>query len=277
MKLQLASDLHLEHLILRLPWERLIAPAADADLLVLAGDISNGLRAIRLFGDWPVPVLYVPGNHEFYGRDLPRLRVELAAAARGTSVVVLDNAVAAHAELSAFEHWASTRQVELERVRFLGSTLWTDYLYRCGLTRQQVIERCERAVADHNHIQVDHEFFSGQHALAIHEEARAWLETELDKPFDGKTVVITHHGPHPLSVHPRWLHPRTLPLNAAFVSDLTPLLGKADLWLHGHVHDSFDYTVGGCRVVANPRGYPGRKDHRLCENELFQPACVLEI
>lgn len=63
---------------------------------------------------------------------------------------------------------------------------------------------------------------------------------------------MTHHGPHRNSVHPRY---EDDPLNAAFVSDLTNLMSGVDLWVHGHVHDSFDYMVGTCRVVANPRGY----------------------
>lgn len=88
--------------------------------------------------------------------------------------------------------------------------------------------------------------------LADHERSRSWLERELAKPFAGKTVVVTHHGPHPLSIAPRFVGNA---LNAGFVSDLTPLMAGADLWLHGHVHDSFDYRVGACRVVANPAGY----------------------
>ena len=29
---------------------------------------------------------------------------------------------------------------------------------------------------------------------------------------------------------------------------------RAQLWIHGHTHDSFDYVVNGTRVVCNPRG-----------------------
>jgi hypothetical protein len=90
MRIQLASDLHLESLQSAFPRERLIAPAWDADVLVLAGDIACGLQAIELFGDWPVPVLYVAGNHEFYGFDFLTVRKDLLDAARGTSVRFLD-------------------------------------------------------------------------------------------------------------------------------------------------------------------------------------------
>jgi predicted phosphodiesterase len=74
MKIQLASDLHLEFLARDFPGERLITPAPDADVLILAGDIAVGAEAVELFADWPVPVLYVAGNHESYGRDIEEFR-----------------------------------------------------------------------------------------------------------------------------------------------------------------------------------------------------------
>ena len=115
--------------------------------------------------------------------------------------------------------------------------------------------------------------------LADHVASRRWLEQELSKPFGGKTVVVTHHGPHPLSIHARFSGSR---VNPGFVSDLTPLLQQVDLWLHGHVHDSFDYGVGRCRVVANPAGYvrslvAAEEPALEVENRFFDPRMVLDI
>lgn len=90
MKLQIASDLHLEFLPSDWPATGLVEPHPDADLLVLAGDIHNGIRAIELFKDCPVPVLYVPGNHEFYGEAWEDVREALKLASIGTAVHVLD-------------------------------------------------------------------------------------------------------------------------------------------------------------------------------------------
>jgi hypothetical protein len=88
--------------------------------------------------------------------------------------------------------------------------------------------------------------------LADHLASRTWLEGELRREFIGKTVVISHHAPHRLSVHRKYVgHP----LTPAFASDLADLMHRADLWIHGHAHDSFDYQVGRCRVVSNPAGY----------------------
>lgn len=264
MKIQLASDLHLEFLQRDFPGERLIAPAYGADVLVLAGDIANGTQAIELFHDWPVPVLYLAGNHEFYGQSFDQTRIDLRKAAEGTHIRFLDNDIA-----------------DFGGVRFLGATLWTDYLLSCNRTQRQLMENAESRLNDHYLIHTQEGRFTAANALAEHEHSRRWLEHELDKPYDGKTVVITHHGPHALSVHPRYAGD---PTNAAFVSgDLDELLLKAKLWLHGHVHDNFDYTVHGCRVVANPRGYAlnrnqvaKARDLRF-ENPAFEWACVIDV
>lgn len=264
MKIQLASDLHLEFLQRDFPGERLIAPAYGADVLVLAGDIANGTLAIELFHDWPVPVLYLAGNHEFYGESFDQARVDLRKAAEGTHIRFLDNDMA-----------------DFGGVRLLGATLWTDYLLPCDRTQRQLMDNAERRLNDHHSIRTQEGFFTASKALEEHEQSRRWLEHELDKPYDGKTVVITHHGPHALSVHPRYAGD---PTNAAFVSgNLDALLLKADLWLHGHVHDSFDYFVGECRVVANPLGYAMNRNQVAktrdlkFENPGFQWACVIDV
>jgi predicted phosphodiesterase len=263
VRIQLASDLHLEFLQRTFPRERLIAPAHGADLLVLAGDIANGLQAIELFGDWPVPVVYVSGNHEFYGRSFDQLRVDLRRAARGTSLRFLDNDC-----------------LDMGGVRFLGATLWTDYRLPLNRTQRQLMQAAEQGLNDHRVIKTQEGVFSAARALEEHEQSRRWLQRQLAAPYEGRTVVVTHHAPHPLSVHPRYAGDA---LNAAFASDLTELLPLASLWVHGHVHDSFDYDIDGCRVVANPLGYVRDVNEArtakdlVFENPTFQWACILEV
>lgn len=264
MRIQLASDLHLEHLRRNFPGERLIAHAHGAEVLVLAGDIANGLEAVSFFDHWPVPVLYLAGNHEFYGHEMPKLREALRKECAGTSVRFMDDDV-----------------VDFGGVRFLGATLWTDYRLRLNRTQRQLMEHAGTRLSDHFHIRTSGDTrFEPSDALKEHERSRAWLECELARPYGGKTVVVTHHGPHPLSVHPRYVGDL---LNAAFVSNLDDLMPKADLWLHGHVHDSFDYRVGRCRVVANPLGYPRDTNSALeardlvYENPAFQWTCVIDL
>jgi len=263
MKIQLASDLHLELLEPNWPRERLIDCADDADVLVLAGDIANGAKALTLFAGWPAPVVYVAGNHEFYGQTLDPMREHMRVVAHECGIHFLDN-----------------DSVEIGGVRFLGSTLWTDYQLTQERSQADSMRYVEQRLNDHFWIRTDTGVFTTQHALAQHQAARAWMQTELNKPFAGKTVVISHHGPHPLSVHPRYVGNL---LNPGFVSDLSALMSGVNLWLHGHVHDSFDYQVGNCRVVANPAGYLMNRgaaatsaDFSL-ENPFFDRHLLLEV
>lgn len=271
MKIQLASDLHLEFLQESWPGERIIDPVADVDVLVLAGDIAAGSDGIRSFSDWPspdarVPIIYIAGNHEFYGHPLEPQRERMKAAAAQRDVHFLEN-----------------EAVVIGEVRFLGATLWTDYTLRPDRTQAQQMEAVERGLNDHRLIRTGRKLFTAKDALERHMKSRAWLVSELVKPWKGKTVVVTHHGPHPLSTHPRYADN---PLNGGFVSDLSKILlsnSAPDLWLHGHVHDGFDYTVGRTRVVANPAGYVrNRRAARSrpefeFENPVFNPTMVLEV
>lgn len=264
MRVQIASDLHFEHLARCSPGETLIRPAPEADVLVLAGDIAQAKDAVARFGDWPVPVLYVLGNHEFYGGCIDAVREELTVATAGTSVRVLEREVA-----------------DFGGVRFLGCTMWTDYRLRSNRTQRHLMENAALRLNDHRLIRTRAGgLFHPAHALQDHEISRTWLAQELSKPYAGKSVVVTHHAPHSLSVHPRYVGD---PTNAAFASDLAELLHRADLWIHGHVHDSVDYRVEGCRVVANPRGY-ARNAHSAksmdalqFENPAFEHALVIDI
>ena len=233
MKIQIASDLHLEFLEERFPACRVVEPT-DADVLVIAGDIHRNTRAIAAFADWPVPVVYVHGNHEAYHEQYFDLVENMRAASCGSNV-----------------HYLERDEYILEGVRFLGCCLWTDYRLYPG-NPLHAMQEAEQTLNDHRIIRTPQGCFTAQDALQIHQQSRDWLATKLDAAHDGPTVVVTHHGPHPNSIHPRYAG--TL-LNAAFVSDLTPLIAKADLWIHGHVHDSFDYAISGTRVIANPRGY----------------------
>ena len=131
---------------------------------------------------------------------------------------------------------------------------------------------CANGMNDHRRIGWQKEpwqRFRPQEALLLHHRSRAYLTEMLATPFDGPTVVITHHAPHWDSVHPRF---RSDPVTGAFASDLSGLIiqHQPNLWVHGHVHNSSDYRVGTSRIVCNPHGYGN-------ENPAFNGQFVVEV
>ena len=253
MKLNILSDLHLSRGALPIP-------QTDADAVVLAGDIARPAQAVAWAGGFAKPVLYVPGNHEFYGSSLDGTLAELKRLCAGTGIRVMDN-----------------DEVILSGVRFLGTTLWTDFmLFGEGEERGAAMREAQRVMRDFSRIRLadaGQEPFTPAASAALFAGQARWLKARLAEPHDGPTVVITHHAPSRGSIHPRFADS---PLNACFVSDAQALVeaSGAHLWVHGHTHDSFDYRIGGTRVLCNPRGYA--KDG-VNENPLFEADLMVEV
>lgn len=270
MKLWILSDLHREFEHFRVDIPR---PFPEHDAVILAGDIDQppayAMRWIReTFGD--APVVYVAGNHEFYGGIVEEDLRDARKAAAGHGIHFLENGEAV-----------------IAGTRFLGCTLWTDFALfgtpdvsrtdaRHGMNDfSQIAFRRERSSAKAG--AADEEItgmtfmptrFTTAHALRMHRESRAWLEKRLAESFEGPTVVVTHHAPHRNSVAERFSQDRVTP---GFVSHMPEIFRhRIDLWVHGHTHDGFDYTVEGTRVVANPKGYGN-------ENTLFDWRKVIEL
>jgi predicted phosphodiesterase len=258
MRLHILSDLHLEA-------SRFNRSETDADVIVLAGDIWKGANGVRWASmAWPGrPVVYVPGNHEFYGRQRKEVLSEMRIEASKAGVHLLDN-----------DEVIIDGPEDEDSVRFLGATLWTDFELDGAEAKPWAMHEGGRALNDFRMIRegVDGHF-SPQRSIELHRESLAWLEQKLAEPFkDGKTVVVSHHLPSMLSVAERF---KTDLLSACFASNLDRLFGKMDLWAHGHTHDSFDYVSGGTRVVCNPRGY--EVFNRGPENCAFEPKMVVEV
>ena len=249
MKLNILSDLHLGQ-------GDLARPDSDADVVILAGDIARPREAIAWASAFAKPVLYVAGNHEFYGGGIAETRTALRQLSAGTCVRVLDD-----------------DEVVIDGVRFLGSTLWTDFaLFGTGERRAQAMRDGQRFLRDFSVIGDSEARFSPEQSARLFATHAQWLAARLSDAHDGPTVVITHHAPSPRSVHPRFAGS---PLNACFASNLEYLLDAArvQLWIHGHMHDSFDYRVNGTRVVCNPRGYAS---NGINENPLFDAGFEVE-
>jgi hypothetical protein len=161
------------------------------------------------------------------------------------------------------------------RVRFIGATLWTDF--RLFGNSDGHSRHAQSAMNDYVYIKSDlPKVFElrASETIAWHRKSRIFIKAELCKKFDGKTVVLTHHAPSIRSVHKRFLSDT---LNPAFASDCDDLLGlDANLWIHGHMHDSSDYMAGITRVVCNPRGYCMGVG-TVSENRYFDAGLVIEI
>jgi len=232
-------------------------PRNDADVVILAGDIARPTAAVAWASGLATPVLYVPGNHEFYGGSIVGTVDELKRLCAGGKVRVVDQ-----------------DQVIIAGVRFLGATLWTDFmLFGAGEQRTAAMRQASAFIRDFSRISAAGAPFTPEDAAALFERQAGWLESKLSEPHAGPTVVITHHAPSRMSIHPRFAGSL---INACFVSAAERLLdgGRARLWVHGHTHDSFDYALNGTRVLCNPRGYA--KDG-VNENPLFDPNLLVDI
>lgn len=244
MLIQVLSDLHLE------TEQFNAAPAPGADVLVLAGDIDNRWDGLNQFANWPVPVVFVAGNHEFDRREWSEAWVALRQRCQQLGIHMLEK-----------ESLVLTG-AQGERVRFLGTTRWTDFDLEGPARREKALK------AAHYFVRVMKTTVGGElmNAHFVREEAlscRQWLEQQLLEPIlfpDRKawdrTVVITHFGPSRRSADPRYgMQPGT----SSFLNDDESLIPMADLWIHGHVHCRHGYEVtharGSTKVIANPRGH----------------------
>ena len=263
MRLLVISDIHLECGPFEFP-----NSMPDFDVAVFAGDIGQPISAAI---SWMVeqertgplrgrPVVYVPGNHEFYGSVMQHNLAKGSEAAEHAKIEVL-----------------SRRTIVIGEVRFIGCILWTDY--RLYGTPKPSMVYAGHTLNDHRLIRYKEASghfsrFMPWHAAAEHRLDLAFIRQELSTPHSGPTVVVTHHAPHPNSSAPRY---QGSPLTPAFASELSNVLDefRPELWIHGHDHGSHDYRIGRTRVFANQAGYPNLHGDR--ENRGFDPRCVIEI
>lgn len=232
MKINYFSDTHLE-------FGGLAAPDTDADIIVAAGDIGIGTIGVDWLKTLNKPVIYVAGNHEFYGGEYQQTLQWIRKQCANSNVHFLEN-----------------DSYVFQNVRFLGCTLWTDLL---SLDSEK-IQILEQTLNDFRRIQFSEQVFTAMQFTYLHHQSRTWLNGQLSQPFSGKTVIVTHHAPSLWS----WNDINQPVKKLAYCNDLRSLLHIHDIsiWFHGHVHRLTDYRIAGTRILCNPRGYLGLKTVR---------------
>ena len=290
-KIQIISDVHSR-------WDRVeIDP--DAKMIIAAGDITEGTGGMEWLASFNRPVLYVPGNHEFYDDDITHHLTALKKAAQGTKISIMDRSTAIAGE------W-----------RFICTTLWTDHNgldYRLMAESMKIMndfrhirtnlwikqpENAAQYESLRNQFENDNPQFKGiipqkadrlnpVSALCLHLQDVDFLAQELAKPWAGKTAIITHHAPstHSLSMSGYcpvsdgepfakllgWQHKPHK--NAAYASSLEYFFSnhKIDMWIHGHLHEGLRYSLYGADVISNPTGYDDT------QNVLYTPTLSFEL
>lgn len=252
MKIWTISDLHLWDLSYG---DKIRPPAAD--LCIVAGDVCDDIESTMAWLGRVIrphmPVMYVLGNHDFFDTSVSKCKADARRLAEESRIILLDDNV-----------------VVGGGVRFVGGTLWTDFeLFHDRVQGDLEVTRRRRAremamdFANDNMPEYRESYWvldedmvrhlAPQDTYAMHLATKAFLKETLARPFDGPTVVVSHHCPHPNSLKDDFAGSV---LNPAFGSDLSDIIEvyQPDVWLHGHTHVSFDYQVGKTRVVCNPRG-----------------------
>jgi Icc-related predicted phosphoesterase len=254
VKIALASDLHVEFGDIDL------VNTGGADVLILAGDIcmlkdldkqsERGDTARNFFQRVSAEfsrTLYVMGNHEHYSGDFAkgaeRFR-NFCEAYHITNITLLDK-----------------ESVVIDGYDFHGGTLWTDFNDMDTFT----MHNAATAMNDYHGVKNSNDTvswkFLPKHALRDHTKMVGYLQTVMDTyresgRTDNRVVVITHHAPSKSSIHEKYAHDTLM--NGNFASNMDEFITanpQIQLWVHGHMHDPFDYGIGGTRVVCNPRGY----------------------
>lgn len=267
MKVRVVSDLHLECC----EYGHGVPDLGTGDVLILGGDIlcarhfKRDGRLREVYGDFLQRcadnfdrVLYICGNHEAYGYNY-----------EGTLGAICD-ALPSNIQLM------ENDTVSIGDWCFIGCTLWTDF------RNENALEMMEAAqcMNDYKTIRITPKYrkLRPEDTLNFHKTSKAYIASELERLGpDAKVWVLTHHAPSYQSVAEMY---RTKGIaNGAYVSDLDDLVltyPQIKVWSHGHTHNSFDYIIGGCRVVCNPRGYyNGYNNADL--NLDFDPAFTIDL
>lgn len=251
MKIRLLSDLHTEF---RLPYKTAdFAAYRGEDVLVLAGDIASGstntMSVIKFFKDQGFPnIVYVAGNHEYYGGDFIQFNEKMAE-----KCSMIDGV-----------HFLNPGSVTIDGVLFTGGTLWTNFAD--NFFSQSAAKR------GINDFRVIKSFDTNKCAKTYYEHVD-FIKQAYEQRAGKKVVVVTHFLPARECIAPRFRGPDLI--NDYFANNLGEYISTMSdtTWLFGHTHDATDIVLGDTRVVANPHGYY----NALNDGVGFDPFKTIEV
>jgi len=252
MKIRLLSDLHTEF---RMPYKtHAISEYRGEDVLVLAGDIASGstntMDVIKHFLNLGFPeIVYVPGNHEYYGGDFDDFNTKMA-----DKCAKLDRV-----------HFLNPGTVTIKDVKFVGGTLWTNFA-----DNPFSQSAAKRGINDFRVIKG----FDVNRCAQTYYQHLDYIKDQYEQRGDSKVVVVTHFLPARECIAPRFRGANLL--NDYFANDLGEYISNMTdtVWLFGHTHDSTDILLGDTRVVANPHGYYGSGE---TDANGFDPHKTIEV
>jgi len=257
MRIKIFSDLHLE--FRNNLFDHIHEPHPDDGIttLCLSGDISTGMGAREFVEEMCKHfkhVLMICGNHEYYHNDFLKVNEDWKK----------------YEETEAPKnfHFLYNDWRILDGVRFLGATMWTSF----GDGEPMHMATAHRIMADYQEIRCNGERITPHFILREHDKAMDFLVAKFDEPFEGKTVVMSHHSPG--NELKRKGH-RMDRAGVCYFADIEELVGYhdcVDLWTHGHTHRNWDYMINNTRVICNPYGYWG-----YSTNADFDRSLIVEI
>lgn len=211
------------------------------DVILVAGDVGDGplmmnkqLKSISSLSK--AQVIAVMGNHDYYGSALGMPSIDVANLGLPSRARVVEN-----------------ETIVVDGVRFVCATLWTS-------AGDGKFAKYDSRINDYKAIYKDESraLITAMDTMRVHQGSLAFIENELAKPFQGMTVVMTHHAPSFRSISIEFTGST---INAFFATDLEWMINKYQphLWVHGHLHEKMDYQIGGTRVLCQPRGYPSEQ------------------
>jgi predicted phosphodiesterase len=249
MKIQIVSDLHLEFLN-SYQTEELAYKISNspAETLILAGDIcsfklpniDNLYSFLDIVEDRFENIIYVVGNHEYYGCSFKEVQCQI--------LILLTNYHNVHT--------LENNQITIDYITFYGTTLWFEENVDTSMFRQYLNDY--RCIQDFN-------------PDAWSRKAIQFIKNVPDD--DSKKVLITHHVPHSRFIYEKYVGND---MNCFYLNEIGKFLGKFDLVTFGHSHESVNYQFSDrCRAISNPRGYVDSGNEG--SNDKFQYQLIVEV